>query len=218
VSKSDKTALEHVLDAYRCGLFPMAESRDSDEFYWYDPPQRGQLSITDLHIPKRLKRTALSAPYRITINQDFAGVIDGCAAQRNDRKETWINHGIRNLFIALHHEGHAHSVECYQGTNLVGGLYGLALGGAFMGESMFSRARDASKIALIGLCAQLWKQGFTLLDTQYINDHLTQFGAYEIPKDDYLTLLHKALTHPCTFTNKSPDTIDIETIKQYINK
>ncbi len=214
----EEISIEDVLNAYRCGLFPMAQSRTSHDFYWYDPPLRGQLSITKLHVPARLKRTARQSPYQITINQDFEGVIDACATLADDRKETWINDGIRDLFVALHHAGHAHSVEAHdKNGTLVGGLYGLALGGAFMGESMFSRATDASKIALIGLCAQLWKQGFTVLDTQYINDHLTQFGAYEIPRDDYLTQLQAALSHPCSFSKPQQKFIDIEIIKQYVS-
>jgi len=186
--------LELVLAAYAHGLFPMAEATDAPEFHWYDPPARGQLSIENLQIPARLARTVQHFPYRVSINQDFAAVIAGCAAPGAGRAQSWINPGISELFTALHWAGFAHSVECRdQSGTLVGGLYGLALGGAFMGESMFSRARDASKVALVHLCARLWHAGFTVLDTQFINDHLLQFGAYEISRADYRQRLASAL-------------------------
>lgn len=185
--------LDDILTAYRHGLFPMAESRTSQLFYWYDPPWRGQLSIDRLHIPARLRRTVLRCPYQVKTDTAFEAVIDGCAEKAQDRPETWINKGIRDLFIALHQAGHAHSVEVWDQDRLAGGLYGLALGGAFMGESMFSRRRDTSKIALVHLCARLWKGGFTVLDTQYTNPHLDQFGVYEISRQDYRQRLEKAL-------------------------
>lgn len=188
-----------LLNAYSLGYFPMADSADSDEFYWYDPPLRGQLPIENLHIPRRLRRTALQMPYRISTNQAFTAVIDLCAAPTPTRPGTWINRKIRNLFIELHHAGYAHSLECWHGHKLAGGLYGLALGGAFCGESMFSRARDASKIALIHLCARLWQGGFTLLDTQFTNPHLEQFGIYEIPAATYKEKLFAALPLPARF-------------------
>jgi len=182
-----------VIAAYQCGLFPMAESRETDVFYWYDPPLRGQLPIATLHIPERLRRTVLKFPYEIKIDTAFEEVIDGCAAAAKNRPETWINKGIRDLFIALHKAGHAHSLESWQDGKLVGGLYGMSLGGAFMGESMYSTARDASKIALVHLCARLWQGGFSVLDTQFVNPHLKQFGVYEIPREEYLQKLRKAL-------------------------
>ncbi len=185
--------LEDVVNAYKSGLFPMADSRESDDFYWYDPPLRGQLSIENLHVPERLRRTVLKFPYDIKIDTAFAQVIDGCAITAPDRPETWINKTIRDLFIALHEAGFAHSVEAWKEDRLVGGLYGIAIGGAFMGESMFSRARDASKIALVHLCARLREGGFIVLDTQYTNAHLEQFGVYEIPRDEYVQKLNKAL-------------------------
>lgn len=185
--------IEDVIAAYGIGLFPMADARDDPEFHWYDPPRRGQLSIETLHIPERLRRRARRTPYEIRIDTAFAAVIDGCAAAGKGRSQTWINGEIRDLFCALHQTGYAHSVEAWQDGQLAGGLYGLALGGAFMGESMFSRARDASKIALIHLCARLWRGGFTLLDTQFVNPHLLQFGAYEIGRDEYRQQLARAL-------------------------
>ncbi len=191
--------LNDILNAYANGLFPMAERAADEEFYWYDPPRRGQLSIANLHIPKRLEKTVRQAPYEVRIDTAFADVIDGCAASKQGREQTWINRPIRDMFIALHEAGFTHSVECWHAGQLVGGLYGLALGGAFMGESMFSTARDASKIALVHLCARLWKGGFTVLDTQFINDHLKQFGVYEISKEEYLQHLHSALHKRCDF-------------------
>ena len=191
----DKTKLyiQGVLDAYAHGLFPMAQDREDTGFYWFDPPHRGQLSIENLHIPARLRRSLLQFPYAIKINTAFEQVIHACAEPAPNRPQSWINQDIATLFLDLHKAGFAHSIEAWQKNTLVGGLYGLALGGAFMGESMFSRARDASKIALVHLCARLWKGGFVLLDTQYVNDHLKQFGAYEIPRTDYLEKLTQAL-------------------------
>lgn len=185
--------LEDIINAYKCGLFPMADSRASDEYYWYDPERRGQLSIESLHIPARLRKTVLRFPYEIKIDTDFAAVIDACAEAAPDRPQTWINKGIRDLFIALHKAGYAHSVEAWKDGQLIGGLYGMAINGAFMGESMFSRARDASKICLVHLCARLSKGGFTVLDTQYVNPHLEQFGVYELPRDEYKKNLYNAL-------------------------
>ncbi len=196
---------EDVIRAYQCGLFPMADSRNAAQFHWYDPPLRGQLSITGLHIPARLQRTVLKFPYQVKIDTAFEEVIDGCAAPGKGRVETWINSGIRKMFIDLHHAGYAHSVEAWDGDKLVGGLYGLAIGGAFMGESMFSRARDASKIALVHLCARLWKGGFSLLDTQFTNPHLEQFGVYEVPRDEYLQALHLALSNDADFISSGHD-------------
>lgn len=177
----------------------MADDSGSEEFYWYDPPQRGQLSIEKLHIPARLQRRVLQEPYEIRVDTAFADVIKACAAAVDNRPQTWINDGIRDLFTELHKAGHAHSIECWQDNKLVGGLYGLAIGGFFSGESMFSRKKDASKIALVHLCARLWKGGFSLLDTQFINDHLLQFGAYEVPREDYLSKLQDAVARPARF-------------------
>lgn len=196
----ESLTLEDVLNAYKIGLFPMADSREAGDFYWYDPPLRGQLSIAGLRIPDRLRRTVLRFPYDIRIDTDFASVIDGCAEAGRNRPQTWINQSIRDLFVALHRAGHAHSVEAWENGVLVGGLYGLALGGAFMGESMFSRARDASKITLVHLCARLWKGGFTVLDTQFVNPHLTQFGVYEIPGAAYRGKLRPALNAAADFS------------------
>lgn len=191
-----------VLNAYACGLFPMADSCTSPEFHWYDPPMRGQLSIPALHIPKKLVKTVRQAPYKIKVDTDFPSVIDHCAETAEDRPETWINQGIRDLFVSLHKAGFAHSIEAWQGDELVGGLYGLSIGGAFMGESMFSRADNASKIALVHLCARLWKAGYSILDTQFTNAHLEQFGIFEISRDEYRAALTKCLYDQTDFALK----------------
>jgi leucyl/phenylalanyl-tRNA--protein transferase len=190
---------DDVLTAYRHGLFPMAESRHSAAFYWFDPPMRGQLPIGEFHIPARLRNTILRFPFDIRIDTDFEGVIEGCAETTGKRPSTWINRPIRDIFVELHQHGHAHSVECWKDNSLVAGVYGLAIGGAFFAESKFTRARDASKIALTHLAARLWKGGFTVFDTQYINPHLKQFGAYEIPRGEYLPRLRKALAAEADF-------------------
>lgn len=174
-----------ILEAYRQGVFPMAE-KETDRFYnFYRPDMRGQLSISNIHIPKKLLKTIKRNPYEMRVNTDFIGIIDGCASINKERKSTWINPIIRDVFIELHQLGCAHSVECWKNGELVGGLYGLALGAVFCGESMFSIADDASKIALIHLCARLHKGGFTILDTQFTNEHLEQFDIYEISQKEY---------------------------------
>lgn len=184
---------ELILDAYREGIFPMADTADSRHFNFYRPEKRGQLSIENLHIPRRLKKTLRQAPYEVTVDMAFAEIITGCAAEGQGRDITWINGPIRDVYIELHAMGYAHSVECWSGTGadrkLAGGLYGVAIGRVFCGESMVSWARDASKVALVHLAARLWKGGFTVLDTQFINSHLEQFGAYEISQKEYERLI-----------------------------
>jgi leucyl/phenylalanyl-tRNA--protein transferase len=189
-----------VLQAYRQGVFPMAETRHAQEIGWYDPPVRGILPIDALHVPRRLRRTLRQAPYGVSFDGCFERVIRHCADLRTARRrETWINDEIIRLYAALHAQGDAHSVEVWQGDALVGGLYGIAQGGAFFGESMFSTATDASKIALVYLAARLWRQGFSLLDTQFVNDHLTQFGVMEIPRAEYRRRLAAALAQDVSF-------------------
>lgn len=185
--------LEMVLDAYSRGLFPMAESADAETFAWYEAPMRGVLPLDMLHVSRRLRQTVLAEPFEVRIDTDFLGVINGCAAPTEKRANTWINRGIRDLFVRLHEEGHAHSVECWRGGKLAGGIYGLVLGGVFCGESMFSRERDASKVALVHLCARLKHAGFKLFDAQLVNPHLRQFGIQEVPRDSYMKMLHSAL-------------------------
>ena len=190
---------ELLVRAYRAGFFPMAEARDADRLYWLDPELRGVLPLDGFHLPRRLRRTVEAGDFSVTADQDFAGVIAGCAEPAPGREDTWINPQIEQLFTELHRRGVAHSVESWQGGQLVGGLYGVALGGAFFGESMFSRATDASKVALVHLVARLRLGGFTLLDTQFVTSHLTRFGAVEIPRDRYKRMLAAALEVPARF-------------------
>lgn len=190
---------ELVMRAYRIGMFPMAENRHSDKLYWLDPELRGHLPLDTFHLPRRLLRTVLSGPYTVTTDQDFAAVIAGCAAPAPGRMDTWINPVIETLFTELHRMGHGHSVETRRDGVLVGGLYGVAVGGVFFGESMFSQARDSSKVALAHLVARLRLGGFALLDTQWVTTHLQQFGAVEMPRTDYRRLLEAAVDRPASF-------------------
>ena len=189
---------ETIIKAYSLGLFPMADSHDSRDIKFYDPDQRALIPIDNtlgrgVHIPRRLKRRVRQAPYAVTINKEFAAVIDACASPSDQRKDTWINPDIRRLYIALHKMGFAHSVEVWLDETLVGGLYGVALRAAFFGESMFTRKSDASKIALVHLMARLRHGGFLLLDAQFTNDHLRQFGITEINREDFQYRLANAL-------------------------
>jgi leucyl/phenylalanyl-tRNA---protein transferase len=195
---------DQLLRAYRAGLFPMAESREAQRLYWLDPEHRGVIPLEDFHLPRRLLRKVQSGRFTVTIDQDFPGVIAGCAAAAEGREDTWINPEIESLFIRLHEMGHAHSVETRLDGALVGGLYGVALGGAFFGESMFSRATDASKVALVHLVAGLRLGGFVLLDTQFVTGHLARFGAREIPRDDYKMALVAALEKPAEWMGGLP--------------
>jgi leucyl/phenylalanyl-tRNA--protein transferase len=182
----------------------MAETRRGDRLYWLDPEQRGILPLDGFHLPRRLRRTALSGQFDIRADHDFPAVIAACATPAEGREDTWINRDIERLFTALHHQGHAHSLEAWQDGHLVGGLYGVVLGGAFFGESMFSLARDASKVALVHLVARLRLGGFRLLDTQFVTTHLSQFGAYEIPRAQYKAALERAVASPARWV-ASPD-------------
>jgi leucyl/phenylalanyl-tRNA--protein transferase len=200
-----------MLRAYRHGLFPMAETRTSSRLFWLDPEQRGVLPLKDFHLPRRLLRTVLSGAFEITVDLDFAGVIAGCATPMPGRLDTWINPQIERLFSELYQRGYVHTVECRQGGVLAGGLYGVAIGGAFFGESMFSFVTDASKVALVHLVARLRLSGFTLLDTQFVTAHLTQFGAHEIPREEYKVRLARAVEHPATWLpSPDPDALDAE--------
>jgi leucyl/phenylalanyl-tRNA--protein transferase len=184
---------EILLRAYAEGLFPMAERRGDPTLYWVSPEKRGVLPLDTFHVPHRLARTVRSGAFTVTADQAFRDVMLACAAPGAGRPETWINDEILRLYTALHAGGRAHSIECWQAGELVGGLYGVRLGAAFFGESMFSRARDASKVALVHLVEGLKRGGFVLLDTQFITAHLTQFGAMEIPRAQYLLKLADAL-------------------------
>ncbi|MCB1721273.1 MAG: leucyl/phenylalanyl-tRNA--protein transferase [Rhodospirillales bacterium] len=195
---------ELLIEAYKQGLFPMAYSGKSTYIHWLCPEERGQLPIEELHISKSLKKTVLNnikrgGPYRITINKSFERVMRECAAAREDRPETWINEVIIEVYCALHKHGQAHSIEVWEGEQLVGGIYGVSLGGAFFGESMFSRKSNTSKIALVHLCARLWKAGYLIFDTQFVNDHLLQFGAYEVSHCDYIENLNAVLKKQTDF-------------------
>ena len=178
-----------ILGAYASGIFPMAESRDDPEIFWVDPRRRGILPIDGFHISRSLARRMRRGGYEVTLNADFDGVVAACA----DREETWISGEIAGLYNALHALGHAHSLEIRHDGRLTGGVYGVALGGAFFGESMFSRRTDASKLALAHFTHHLGACGFTLFDTQFITPHLASLGAVEISRARYRALLHDAL-------------------------
>ncbi|MFN9016115.1 MAG: leucyl/phenylalanyl-tRNA--protein transferase [Hyphomonadaceae bacterium] len=190
---------DELLACYARGTFPMADGRDDPRLFLVDPDQRGILPLDQVHIPRRLKRTVRTTPFVVTFNQAFRDVVELCAAPIGERTETWINQPILELYDGLHRRGHGFSVETWHEDQLVGGLYGVRLGAAFFGESMFSRARDASKIALVPLVAHLIAGGFRLLDTQFITDHLTQFGTIEVNRKTYHLLLTEAITCPSTF-------------------
>jgi len=190
---------EVLLKAYACGIFPMAESADDPALYWIEPEMRGIIPLDRFHVPSRLARTVRSDRYTVTVNRDFEGVLDGCAEPQAGRQRTWINARIRMLYRKLYERRHCHSLEVFDGEALVGGLYGVSLGRAFFGESMFHRARDASKVALVHLIARLKAGGFKLLDTQFVTDHLKTFGAVEVPRRQYHKLLEAALGSDADF-------------------
>ena len=190
---------EVLLKAYACGIFPMAESADDPALYWIEPEMRGIIPLEAFHIPARLARTVRTTQLIVRVDHDFEAVIDGCAEPKRDRSRTWINTRIRRIYRALFERGHCHTVEVYDRDVLVGGLYGVSLGRAFFGESMFHRARDASKIALVHLVARLHAGGYRLLDTQFVTEHLRTFGAVEVPKRRYHRLLEEAITGQADF-------------------
>src|SRR5258707_78197 len=184
---------EVLLKAYACGIFPMADSADDPTLHWIEPALRGIIPLDEFHLPSRLARTVRSDRFTVAINQNFDAVLEGCASPLPGRQRTWINARIRTLYRKLYERRHCHSVEVYRGDELVGGLYGVSLGRAFFGESMFHRERDASKVALVHLMARLKAGGFKLLDTQFVTDHLRIFGAVEVPRRQYHKLLEGAL-------------------------
>ena len=186
---------ELLLRAYAAGVFPMAEARDDPVLHWVDPPRRGVLPLDGFHMSRSLRRSLLRARWRVSVDEAFAEVMHGCA----DRPETWINDPILELSRALHARGHAHSVEVWEGEALVGGVYGVALGGAFFAESMFSRRTDASKAALAWLVDRLRQAGFTLCDTQFLTPHLQSLGGIEIGRVAYRRRLAEALVQPADF-------------------
>jgi leucyl/phenylalanyl-tRNA--protein transferase len=182
-----------LLRAYACGIFPMSESADDPGLFWVEPEERGVIPLDGFRVSSRLARTVRSDVFTVTVNTCFKRVIAECAAPKPGRDDTWINQRIRDLYTALHDMGHAHSVEVWENNELVGGLYGVSLGRAFFGESMFHHARDASKVALVHLVARLLAGGFKLLDTQYVTEHLRSFGATEVPRRRYRVMLDAAL-------------------------
>ncbi|MFC3165384.1 leucyl/phenylalanyl-tRNA--protein transferase [Ciceribacter thiooxidans] len=187
---------EILLRAYSIGLFPMAESADDPEIFWVEPELRGIIPLDALHVSKSLAKAMRHKPFDIRYDTAFDLVLDKCAEAAEDRPSTWINQTIKDLYRALHRMGHAHSVEAWDGDELVGGLYGVSLGSAFFGESMFARRTNASKICLVHLVERLRERGFTLLDTQFTTEHLKTFGAIDVPKDQYARLLEKAVAGP----------------------
>jgi leucyl/phenylalanyl-tRNA--protein transferase len=196
---------EILLKAYAAGIFPMAESADDPELFWVDPKRRGILPLDGLHVPRRLRRVLRRGVFSVRCDTAFDAVIRGCAEASETRQTTWINEEIVRLYTALFARGMAHSVECRQDGELAGGLYGVALGGAFFGESMFSRVADASKVALVHLVARLRLGGFRLLDTQFVTPHLAQFGCVEISRARYHRLLGAALRHRAVFVRDLPE-------------
>src|SRR4051794_13538391 len=192
-SASSEITPEVLLRAYACGIFPMAESVDDPSLFWVEPEMRGVIPLDGFRVASRLARTVRSDVFTVTVNTAFKAVISGCAAPQPGRDDTWINKRIRDLYVGLHGIGHAHSVEVWDHDQMVGGLYGVSLGRAFFGESMFHTARDASKVALVHLVARLITGGFELLDTQYVTEHLKSFGAVEVSRRRYRAMLDRAI-------------------------
>jgi leucyl/phenylalanyl-tRNA--protein transferase len=190
---SNRLTPEILLRAYAEGVFPMAERREDKELYWVSPDRRGVIPLDAFHVPRRLARTVRSDRFQVTSDVCFVDVMRACAEPAPGREQSWINAEILRLYTALHASGHAHSIECWRDGRLAGGLYGVSLGAAFFGESMFSRARDASKVALVHLVGRLIDGGYRLLDTQFLTEHLAGFGAIDIPSTDYMTRLRHAL-------------------------
>ncbi|MBX4940953.1 leucyl/phenylalanyl-tRNA--protein transferase [Rhizobium binae] len=194
--KSPGITPDILLRAYSIGLFPMAESADDPEIFWVEPELRGVLPLDHFHVSKSLAKKVRRHPFEIRFDHAFESVIAACAEETSGRPSTWINQTIRSLYSTLFDMGHAHTVEAWDGDELVGGLYGVSLGSAFFGESMFSRRTDASKICLVHLVDRLRNKGFTLLDTQFTTEHLKTFGAIDVPKADYALLLAAAMESP----------------------
>ncbi|MDH7800608.1 leucyl/phenylalanyl-tRNA--protein transferase [Rhizobium sp. AN70] len=195
-SRNNGITVDILLRAYSAGLFPMADSADDPELFWVEPEIRGIIPLNDFHISKSLTKAMRRKPFDIRFNTAFEAVMAGCAAAAPDRPSTWINSTIRKLYTELHQIGHAHSVEAWDGKELVGGLYGVSLGAAFFGESMFSRRTNASKICLVHLVERLRASGFVLLDTQFTTEHLKTFGAIDVPKQQYAKMLDQAVNRP----------------------
>ncbi|MBL4603620.1 MAG: leucyl/phenylalanyl-tRNA--protein transferase [Emcibacteraceae bacterium] len=211
---------ELLLNAYMQGIFPMAESADADNIFWVDPDERGIFPLDNFHIPKKLARKIKAQPFDIRINTAFKQVMIKCAEPTDniDRQNTWINDLILTRYCELHELGYAHSIECWQDEKLVGGLYGVSINGAFCGESMFHDVTDASKVALVYLVARLRVGGYTLLDTQFVTDHLSQFGAIEISRKEYRARLAEALLVENTDFYSLSEDADGSTILQSVTQ
>lgn len=207
-----------LLQAYATGLFPMAEGRDDSELFWVDPEERGIIPLNSFHIPRSLAKKVRRNAFSVTHDTNFQTVVQACAKPARGRESTWISERIELLYTDLFERGFAHSVECWLEGKLVGGLYGVSLGGAFFGESMFSTATDASKMALVHLVARLKAGKYQLLDTQFITDHLKQFGAIEIPRPAYHSNLRKALQLEQADFNQLEDGVSGSTILQLITQ
>lgn len=193
--------IDLLLRAYASGVFPMAEGADDPEVFWVRPELRGVIPLDRFHIPRSLKKKVRQAPFDIAFDTDFDGVIAGCAEMADNRPSTWINRPIREAYGELFARGYCHTVEAWRHGRLVGGLYGVTLGGAFFGESMFARERDASKICLVHLVDRLRNRGFVLLDTQFTTEHLKGFGAIDVPRARYEKLLEEAIRVKTEFTD-----------------
>lgn len=195
-TSTEEITADIVLEAYRIGVFPMADDKDDPRLFWYHPEERGILPLDDFHLPRRLARTVLADQYVVKVDTDFLAVTDACAQITPKRDQTWINQPIRSLYFELFQQGYSHSVEVWDRDQLVGGLYGVAIGQAFFGESMFSKKRDTSKIALVHLVARLRLGHFQLLDTQFMTSHLAQFGGIEINQFEYKKQLDHVIDQP----------------------
>ncbi len=197
-----------LLKAYACGIFPMAESAEDPGLFWVEPEHRGILPLESFHIPRSLRKTLRKTTFNVEIDRDFKATVAACAQSAPNRQTTWINKRIMELYSDLHEMGHAHSFEVREGDELVGGLYGVRLGRAFFGESMFSRKTDASKISLVHLVYHMKKAGFILLDTQFRTEHLERFGVIEVPREEYQDLLEEALHGEAFFDQEGGATSD----------
>ena len=194
-----KIPLKTVLDAYKDGLFPMAETANSKEIYWVEPKKRGVFFFDRIRVPKKLKRIAKTSPFEISVDLQFEKVIENCSKLTSTRKDTWINQTIKLIYLELFHKGYAHSIECYLNKKLVGGLYGVSIGGVFFGESMFSFVNNSSKFALFHLIERLKFANFDFIDTQFINRHLEQFGAIEISNSKFKRILKEGINKKRNF-------------------
>ncbi len=206
-----------LLKAYAAGIFPMAENAEDDALYWIDPDKRGVLPLDAFHLPRRLRRTLRAKRYEVRVDSSFDAVIEACSKVAPRRDSTWINNRIKSLYNQLFDLGFCHSVETWREGKLVGGLYGVRLGGAFFGESMFSTETDASKIALVHLVARLKHGGFSLLDTQFVTEHLSRFGTVELSRDDYHVILERAIHKDADFHSFADDS-DSDAILQLVSQ